>query len=384
MFGVVLILLVTLMHGYVFWRAASVPFVKRYASVRILAGVGVVLWLGFFLGRVVGHGGSGPAAKVLEAAGMSWMVVLFLMAVCLLAADLATAFGFFMSRKAPSIRGLALITGLALSMVAQVQGLRAPEVNDYEVYLPGLPPEMDGKVLVALSDLHVGAQLGIPWLKERVAQVLALRPDLVVLLGDLFEGHGLPREDLLSVLKGLSAPLGVWAVPGNHEFYGSGGAILGLIKTSGIRVLSDEWAEIVPGCVLAGVEDLTMIQREGREDDPLAETLAMRPPGATILLSHTPWKYDEAAAAGVGLMLSGHTHGGQIWPFGYIVRLTYPLLAGRYEVGGMTVIVCRGTGSWGARMRLWQRSEILRVTLHAVKGSDADKEGRPLMEQGNG
>ena len=93
--------------------------------------------------------------------------------------------------------------------------------------------------------------------------------------------------------------------------------------------------------------------------------LANRPPGAAILLSHSPLQAGAAAAAGAGLMLSGHTHDGQIWPFGYLVRLSYPLLGGRYEVDGMPVIVCRGTGTWGPRMRLWRPSEILRITLRS-------------------
>jgi predicted MPP superfamily phosphohydrolase len=93
--------------------------------------------------------------------------------------------------------------------------------------------------------------------------------------------------------------------------------------------------------------------------------LANRPHGATILLSHTPWRAEEAAAAGVGLMLSGHTHNGQLWPFTYLVRTRYKLLGGRYPIGSMTAIVCRGTGGWGPRMRLWRPAEILRITLRA-------------------
>ena len=95
------------------------------------------------------------------------------------------------------------------------------------------------------------------------------------------------------------------------------------------------------------------------------KALSGRPPGATVFLSHTPWETEKAAGAGAGLMLSGHTHGGQIWPFSYMVRLRYPLLGGRYDVNGMTVIVCRGTGTWGPRMRLWRPGEILRITLRS-------------------
>ncbi|MCJ7596519.1 MAG: metallophosphoesterase, partial [Desulfobacterales bacterium] len=111
------------------------------------------------------------------------------------------------------------------------------------------------------------------------------------------------------------------------------------------------------------VDDLTARRRNGQGGEPISQALVGRPPGATILLSHTPWQAERIAKAGVGLMLSGHTHGGQIWPFDYLVRSRYPLLEGRYEVNGMTVIVCRGTGTWGPRMRLWRPSEILSVTF---------------------
>jgi len=143
-----------------------------------------------------------------------------------------------------------------------------------------------------------------------------------------------------------------------------------LFEEVSFNLLRNSWAEVRPGLVLAGVDDLTARRRNGQVGDPISQALADRPPGAAILLSHTPWEAERAAKAGVGLMLCGHTHGGQIWPFDYLVRSRYPLLEGRYEVDGMTVIVCRGTGTWGPRMRLWRPSEILRVTLRAEGGNN--------------
>ena len=134
------------------------------------------------------------------------------------------------------------------------------------------------------------------------------------------------------------------------------------------QVLRDRWAALRPGLVLAGVDDLRGSRQARKGSDTILKALSDRPPGATIFLSHRPSGADAAAGAGVGLMLCGHTHGGQIWPFGYVVRRTYPMLAGRYEVDGMTVIVCRGAGTWGPRMRLWRRGEILRVTLREDTG----------------
>lgn len=357
----------TLLQTYVFWRTASVPVVARYVPRRLLVGLAVTVWVALFLSFYVGRSASGTAARWLELFGMDWLAVLFLASVSLLAVELVTGFGFLMPKLAPTLRGWALVVAGVLSVVAMVQGLRAPVVRDYEVRLAGLTREMDGTVLVAVSDLHLGSLLGERWLAARVAQVQALRPDILVLLGDIVEGHGPAEADLLADFRRLSAPFGVWAVTGNHESHGGRGGGAGLLEKMGFHVLHDRWAEVRPGLVIAGVDDLTSRRRSGQGGDPVGKALAGRPAGATILLSHTPWQAEEAAASGVGLMLSGHTHGGQIWPFNYLVRRVYPLLAGRYEVNGMTVIVCRGTGTWGPRMRLWQPGEILRVRLRATR-----------------
>ena len=363
MFGTILISICTFMHVYVFWRAASVPFVDQHISKKVLIGAAVILWALFYLGRVVGHGGSGILAVALEFMGMTWMAVLFLTFVLLVTIDLITLFGFLMPKVSPSLRGWALLAGVILSGIALFQGLRPPVIETYEVSLPGLPKTLDGTVLVALSDMHLGSQLGEKWLAARVAQVNEQKPDIVVLLGDIFEGHGPPDDQLISIVKKLKAPMGVWAVPGNHEFHGGGN--MSLFHAANFKLLRNSWTEIKPGLVLAGLDDLTAVHRNGLSGDPVTQTLMEHPAGAIILLSHTPWETEKAAKAGVDLMLSGHTHGGQIWPFDYLVRSRYPLLEGRYEIDGMTVIVCRGTGTWGPRMRLWRPSEILRVTLRS-------------------
>jgi len=366
-FGTILISVITLLHIYVFWRTASVPLIGRLMPQNILIGIGLVLWAVFFLGRVYGHQRTGVAAATLEFIGMNWMAMLFLLFVALLAVDIVTGFGFLLPRVSPSLRGWALIAGALLSVIALIQGLRPPVVRSYEVPLPGFPAQLDGLVLVAVSDLHIDSVPGNRWLAARVAQVQAQRPDLVVLLGDIFEGHGPPPDELLAVLRRLSAPLGVWGVRGNHEFYGNGEKSAGVLGTAGIQMLRNRWVQIRPSFILAGVDDLTTLYRSGLSGDPISQALRGRPAGSTLLLSHTPWQAEKAAGAGTSLMLSGHTHGGQIWPFNYLVRRVYPLLAGRYQVSGMPVIVCRGTGTWGPRMRLWHPGEILRVMLRAKK-----------------
>jgi len=367
MFWFVLISIFTLIQVYVFRRISSVPLFADHR--QLVAGIGIAVWLLFIAGVVYGHRGTGLAARWLEVAALHWMAVLFLLFVCLLAADIVTGFGFFIPRFAPALRGVAVIAAVLLTIVALVQGFRPPVMQNYEVRLPGLPPALDATVIVSMCDLHLGALLGGEWMSKRVAQVQAEQPDIVFLVGDIYDGHGRSIDELAPVLRGLSAPMGVWAVTGNHEFYGGLNAFKELMDRSGVHLLRDSWTEVAPGLIVAGVDDLTTRRRQGVIGEHLSKSLKDRPSGATILLSHTPWQMENAAKEGVGLMLSGHTHGGQVWPFGYVVRIFYPLLEGRHRISEMTIIVSRGTGTWGSRMRLWRRGEILRVTLRSDRDS---------------
>jgi predicted MPP superfamily phosphohydrolase len=355
-----------LMHAYVVWRAASVPPMTGRVPRMALVAAAAVLCLSLPLPRLLERWGAVGLARALEPVGMTWLGVVFLVVVCLLAADVATGFGLLVRRFAPVVRGSALAAAGALSVIALVQGHRPPVVRDYVVRLPGLPADADGTVLVAVSDFHLGTLLGERWLAARVGEVEALRPDAVVALGDMVEGHGGVEGALVPVLRRLRAPLGVWGVTGNHEYHGGAGSRARVLEEAGFRVLHDTWAEARPGLVFAGVDDLTSRRRSGRDSGAVQRALAGRPPGAaTVLLSHSPLRAEEAARAGAGLMLCAHTHAGQIWPFTYLSRLEYPLNAGRYVVAGMPVIVSRGTGTWGPRMRLWRPGEILRITLRA-------------------
>jgi predicted MPP superfamily phosphohydrolase len=363
-FGTILTTAVTVMHLYVFGRATTVPWLTCRVPRRAIVGAGVALWVLFLAGRGFDHGPGGSLSGMLELLGMGWMGVLFLIFVCLLAADLLTGFGLLLRPRAPSIRGWGLCAGLVLAAIAVIQGVRAPAIVRYEVPLSGLPAALDGTVLVAMADLHLGSLLGASWLEARVDQALALQPDVIALLGDTFEGHGRPEGDVLPVLRRLSAPLGAYAVLGNHDSFRRSGGAATALGEAGMRVLRNEVAEIAPGLTLVGLDE-----RSRRAPTLDTSALADVPPGAAVVLVHRPDRVEQARAAGAGLMLAAHTHGGQVWPFGYLIRHQYPLFAGRYQLDDMVAIVCRGTGTWGPRLRLWRRGEILHVTLRSPSAS---------------
>lgn len=365
MFLVVALSVWTLLHIYVLWRLGAVPRLDTPHAHQWLVAVAAFLWLSFPLSRLLYSQHLGAVARPLEYLGTAWMGTLFLLFAALVIVDVVTAGGFLFTKFALVMRGWALVVAAVLSAIALAQGVRDPVVRDYEVRLAGLPAERDKTVLVEISDIHLGTLIGERWMARLVERVEAMKPDIVVVDGDLVDGNVHEVEPLLPVLKRLQAPLGVWAVTGNHEWYAGIDRSVRLFEEAGFTVLRDRWAEATPGLVMAGVDDLTARRQFGLLDHPIEKALSGRPPGATIYLSHSPLRADVAAASGAGLMLSGHTHDGQIWPFGYLVRFFYPLLGGRYEVGGMQVIVCRGTGTWGPRMRLWLPSEIVRIILRA-------------------
>jgi predicted MPP superfamily phosphohydrolase len=352
-----------LMHWYVFWRLGTIPWIAAHGTHRGLVLAALVLGLSYPLARELNAWNLEAVGVPLEFAAAVWIGVLFLLLAALLVVDLVTVGGLLFAQVASQLRSGAVLLAGILAVIGIVQGSRAPVVRDYEVRLAGLPPERDGLNLIAISDLHLGTLKGERWLTKLLGRVHDLKPDLVVIVGDLVDGNVRHVETLLPMLKQLRSSLGIWAVTGNHEYYAGLEQSVRLLEAAGYGLLRDRWTEVAPGLILAGVDDLTAREQFGQSDDAVEEALANRPAGATILLSHSPLESKRASAAGANLMLSGHTHAGQIWPFNFLVRLKYPLLAGRYEVDGMTLLVGRGTGTWGPPMRLWRPSEILRIKL---------------------
>ena len=249
-----------------------------------------------------------------------------------------------------------------------LQGLRAPVVRELRIAVPGLPPAAAGTTIVLLTDLHIGATKSRGFAEDIVLRTNALAPDVIVITGDLVEGRfGSVREDTLP-LAGLRARLGVFMVTGNHEYYSGLGEWLPELQRLGIRVLRNEHVVIDPekggGWELAGIEDWNGGSIEPGGGPDLGRALAGRDPSRpVILLSHQPRAIYQAARAGVGLVLSGHTHGGQIWPFAPLVRLQQPFLEGLHRVAGTQIYVSPGTGYWGPPMRLGTRAEITKITL---------------------
>ncbi len=239
-----------------------------------------------------------------------------------------------------------------------------------EVTLRRLPMALDGLKIAQLSDVHIGPTLKEAFLRKVVATVNALEPDVVVITGDLVDAPVTEIGALLRPLQDLRATHGVYFVTGNHEYYAGARQWCEHLAALGVVVLRNERVSIGRGDAsfeLAGIEDFSAHHYlEGHRADLSKALEGCSESREVVLLAHQPRAALEAARRGVGLQLSGHTHGGQIWPFHYLVRLQQPFNAGLHRVGDTQVYVSRGTGYWGPPMRLGAPPEIAQVVLRAA------------------
>jgi predicted MPP superfamily phosphohydrolase len=255
-----------------------------------------------------------------------------------------------------------------LACVGIGNALRVPPVKDVEIAVRGLPRAFDGYRIVQLTDLHISKLFPAEWTREMVARTNAAGADLIVVTGDFIDGSVAMRRDDVAPLTDLRAADGVYAIPGNHEYFFSYPDWMRHLTGLGMRMLPNRHAVLARGgdrLVLAGVTDLSA-RSVGEAGPDLAAALAGKPSGVpVILLDHQPRDARRAAAADVAVQLSGHTHGGMIVG---LDRLVAPanggFVSGRYALGDMTLYVSNGTALWpGFALRLGRPSELTRITL---------------------
>ena len=249
MYGLYLTLASLALLAYVAWRASSLPRLRKIPRRTFLLAV-LLLALVIASERWLGNGAYGSWMSLLKFVSWALVGTLFLVFTCLFPVDLLTGFGRFFPRHAARARGGAMLAGCLLALLALFQGLRPPLVVRYEVRLPGLPAALDGTRLACISDLHLGPLIGPGWLAARVEQIRNLKPAMVLVLGDIFEGHGESAAPYLPILDTLAAPLGVWAVDGNHEM--NGHRPRGAAGGAPLPTLRDNMVQPAPGLFLAG------------------------------------------------------------------------------------------------------------------------------------
>jgi hypothetical protein len=284
--------------------------------------------------------------------------------------------GFFLS--APQAASLAVLSAwgtLALTAFVTLAGLliavRKPRVVHIDIPVADLPTALHGFSIAQISDVHVGSTIKRGFVESIVSVANGLKADLIAVTGDLVDGSVQQLSAHTAPLAGLAARHGVYFVTGNHEYYSGERAWTAEIKRLGLQVLKNEHVVLNhdgASLVLAGVTDLSAHHFNADEhSDPVAALHgAPADAGAKILLAHQPNSAPAAARAGFDVQISGHTHGGQFWPWNLFVGLFQPFTGGLYRLQNLWVYVNRGTGYWGPPNRFGVPSEITRIRLVAA------------------
>ncbi|USX26221.1 metallophosphoesterase [Oxalobacteraceae bacterium OTU3CINTB1] len=272
--------------------------------------------------------------------------------------------------EAPSagVRYAISVLSFVLAAIGVQAAIRVPPLRDVKIEIPNLPPAFEGYTIVQLTDMHISRLFPAAWTSAVVRDTNVLQPDLIVITGDLIDGTIAQREADVAPLRGLRAADGVFAIPGNHEYFFDPAAWMRQFATLGMTTLENSHTVIERrdgSLVLAGMTDLSASET-GFPVPDLERALAGAPPAVPIiLLDHQPKNARVAAARGVALQLSGHTHGGLVVGLERIFALANGgFVSGKYDVDAMTLYVNNGTALWGGlALRLGKPSELTRVTL---------------------
>jgi predicted MPP superfamily phosphohydrolase len=387
-FGIV-IGLTTGLHYYVWARlvrdtALQAPW--RQVATWAVVVLGASIPLAMILGRALPF----QVTRIATLLPYIWMGMWFLTIAMLASIDLIKLIAFLIKKAtvggaliADPARRVALARILAGAVGVAAAGLTGFGVSRalgkitirrIEVTLPKLPRALDGFRIAQITDLHIGLTLGRDWLERVIGEVLGLKPDLIAVTGDLVDGTPERLRGEIEPIARLTAPHGVFFVTGNHEYYSGVRPWMSELEGLGLRVLRNERVSIErdgSSFDLAGVDDQNGGRMEPDHGTDLRAALEGRDSDRElVLLAHQPLVIDEATERGVGLVLSGHTHGGQIWPWNHLARLQQPYISGLHHHDDKTwIYVSEGTGFWGPPVRLGTRCEVTEVILRSGAGA---------------
>jgi predicted MPP superfamily phosphohydrolase len=302
----------------------------------------------------------------------SSLLVLTLLREVVLLAGLAASGTLFDAAMLPSLRSWSAVAVPILALLVTALGFinarRRAVVRNVDVPIAGLPAPLHGFSIVQISDIHVGATIKHGYVSRIVDAVNALDADMIAVTGDVVDGSVKRLSSHTAPLGELSARYGAFFVTGNHEYYSGANAWVAEMQRLGLRVLLNEHVVLEhngEAVVVAGVTDYSAhhFDPAQRSDPEAAIAGAPRRAGVKVLLAHQPRSAFAAAKAGFDVQLSGHTHGGQFFPWNLLVKVLEPFAAGLHRLDGLWIYVSRGTGYWGPPKRFGAPSEITRLRL---------------------
>jgi uncharacterized protein len=365
----------TLVNWYIFAKTSPILEPGSYKGLILK----VVLWTIIFAypaGRILERFINSDFTTILVKIGSFWMgamlylILIFLFVDILRGVNQLLPFTAYLNFKTnPEYRLIAIKSVYIITLIVLIAAFinsRTPRVNHFSLKTGKSFGEIEKLQIVAVSDIHLGTLISNNRLNHLVEKINSQNPDIVLLVGDVFD------EDIASVVNNgmgkyfeqIKSKKGVFAVPGNHEYFGGIEKKLAYLKAHGVIVLKDSTALIDDIFYLVGRDDRQSNYTTGKQRKSIPELMeSIDKSKPIILLDHQPFKLNESAENGVDLQISGHTHNGQLWPFNYITKAIYELSSGYKKIGNTHFIVSNGYGTWGPPMRLGNRPEILVIDL---------------------
>lgn len=362
----------------IYFSANSYIFIKGYralsghTSMVLYSTIFILLASTFIAGKVLERNASSVIADILNVVGGFWLAFMLYSFILLLLTDILFASGriagLITAENSGSFRQVAFISTLIISSLIILTGFINsvnPVVKHYRIGTNYPESGISPMRIVAVSDIHLGSVVRKRSLRILSGMIRDENPDVIFFLGDLVDGEINPvlRDDLLASFS-LPDNAEVYAITGNHEFIGDFGKTAPYIREKGFRLLLDEVVELKNGVQVIGRVDRDSFRFTGKKRMELDELLTHTDPSRpVIILDHQPPGLNARGQADFDLMLSGHTHNGQMWPFSYIVKSLYHPSYGHSVDGRRNYIVSSGFGTWGPRVRIGSRSEIMVIDL---------------------
>lgn len=285
--------------------------------------------------------------------------------VALVLAYSPTSFDFNSLYGSPFV-GLMLALPFIMILLGTIVVRVGPRTKIVEVGFPHLPAEFDGFRILHITDLHISSSLPLQFMKNLLKATQKLRPDIVIYTGDILDSHAIRHLEEFEMLKNIRGPEGVYYVPGNHEYYWEINQALAAFKAINAEVLINETKNLRRGAAelqISGVPDpaARAFQKEAPDFEKIRSQ--MKKGVFHILLSHQPSLADHAADIGIDLQLSGHTHGGQFFPWNLFIVFFQKYIKGLYLIKTLRLYVNQGTGYWGPSLRLGTYCELTEIVL---------------------
>ena len=378
-FSVVLIIY-SLVNIYLYYKGyKAIPFLQN--NKFIYAITFFLLAILFIFAKILESKHSSITTDILNIVGGFWLAFMLYGFIFFLLSDIILLIlrvpGILRGENIIHYRKWAFIIISSASLLLIIGGFInaiIPVTKEYNISVNKSAGSVKTLRIAAVSDIHLGSIIRKRSLKKMSAIIKDLKPDIVLLLGDIVDGEIGPvlRGDLLQYFTWPQCTDGLYAITGNHEFIGGADRTIPYIESKGIRVLKDEIITLDGGIQLIGRIDRDSFRFYKKERKTLEELMQqVDTTKPVILLDHQPFHLDETAKYGIDLELSGHTHNGQMWPLNYVTSMIYELSYGYMKKRNTNFIVSSGYGLWGPRVRSGSRSEVLLINI-TFTGKEAD------------